>query len=280
MEKSRVSISVVSLLAVLGVVGGTSASFGGSYSIDANVLTGRAAVGLFLRTYGGDAYEDAVLGDFRILDLDQDGEADLIATIDSSGRGFFNHLLVMRGNGGGLTVQEVDVWNMESLDRTVQDFNGDGRPELLLRKNITPYLGARPMASWTAVFGLDGNQLVDQSVLFPQFYDSVLAGLDYNIAESDTEKSEDILRRDVLIIERDKILRVLGRSLDAGLTSALNWARSEDPVHRIFALSVLSEVEGSEADSTLKTLSKDLDPEVSARARIADAVKSAKAVAP
>lgn len=269
MTRHRVSILMTSL--VFGTLSGAGAAFAGVYAIDPNILSGRAAVDGFLRAHGGDAYEDAVLGDFRVLDLDYDGRADLIATIDSSGRGFFNHLLVLHENGEQLTVQEVDVWDMESLDGAVQDLDGDGRPELLLRKNLTPYLGARPMAAWTAVFGFDGKQLVDRSVLFTQFYDSVLSRIDRDIAASNTE-----IRRDVLSIERDKVLRVLGRSVDAGLTSALRLVGSEDPVRRIFALSVLSDIEGSESASALRSLSKDLDPEVSARARVADTARRVK----
>jgi hypothetical protein len=277
MTMTRLNTITTSLFCfVLLILGGTTVASTDGHFIDKAVLTGRAEITSFLRTHASIAFEDATLGDFRIIDLDQDGKPDLIATIDSSGRGFYNHILVLHDNGGHLTVQEVDVWNMRSLNGAVQDLDNDGRPELLLRKSLTPYLGGRPMATWTAVFKQDGTQLVDQSASFPHFYEAVLSRLDDAASVSDAEGSERSYRKDLISIERDKVLRILGRSADAGLASALRWAHSEDPVYRIFALAILSELDGAEADSALKSLSSDIDPEVASRARVADAAKAVR----
>jgi hypothetical protein len=47
-------------------------------------------------------------------------------------------------------------------------------------------------------------------------------------------------------------------------------------VYRIFALAILSELDVAEADSALKSLSSDIDPEVASRARVADAAKAVR----
>lgn len=271
-QNHRSGASGVLLLALLGVFEVTGVAFG--QTIDPSALTGRKAASDFLKTHAGDAFEDAALGDFRVLDLDQDGRVDLLATVDYSGRSFFNHLLVLHDTGHGLAVQEIDVWNLESLDGVVRDIDKDEVPELLLRRSLTPYLGTRPMASWSAVYGLDGEELVDKSAQYPQFYASILARLDRELAaDSPAHSSGEDYAIETRAIERDKILRVLGQFSDAGLASAARWSQSDDPVLRIFAVAVFSEIDGSEAVAALRALSKDVDPEVAAIARVADLVK-------
>ena len=275
--------SWICLLLGFWILGGAGTGLAAPPAFDLGALTGRSAVDAFLRAHAGDVYEEATLGDFRILDLDNDGRADLIATVDYSGRSFFNNLLILHDDGGQLTVQKIHVWNMESLDGAVQDLDGDGRIEILLRQNLTPYLGARPTAAWTAVFSFDGSSWVDQSAAFPQRYDSqVLPGIERELAASgasDSGISGGDYRKDLLTIERDKVLRVLGRSPVAGLDWALSLARSEDPVRRIFALSILADAGGPEASSALKMLGGDRDPEVASHALVAVA-RSARGVAP
>jgi hypothetical protein len=272
-------LSSVGLLLALAFFGRVETAASSGSFIEAGALTDRSSVDAFLRAHAGESYEDASLGDFRVLDLDQDGRLDLIATIDSSGRRFFNHLLVLHDNGKRLTVQEIDVWNMESLSEAVADLDGDGRPEILLRQSLTPYLGARPNSSWTAVYGFDGQKLSDHSAMFPKFYeDRILPNLKRDLAVKKDGEPDDLYQSEVLTIERDQILRKVGLVSDAGLTSALNWARSEDPTIRIFAAAVLGDIGGPEADAALQLLMEDRDPEVAIHARVAHIMsKSGKA---
>jgi|GEM_PF-3115660 len=274
MPKQRTPL--IALLVAFGILAAIGVGFAAPPVAGLRPFGGRSAIDAYLRANAGEAYEDATLGDYRVLDLDNDGRADLIATVDYSGRRFFNHLLVLHDGGKRLTVQVVDAWNIESLDGAVQDLNGDGRVEILLRQSLTPYLGAKPMAGWTAVFRFEGDKLVDQSERFPQFYDTrILAPIERELAvpEGDSKAPYD---KDLLTLERDKVLRVLGRVPAAGLDWALSLARSEDPVRRIFALSVLAEVGGSEATAVLKALGEDLDPQVASYAVVAVAGGNAR----
>jgi hypothetical protein len=269
---------MVCAFASLGLLAGGSVSQA-TLLVDARSLTDRTAVDAFLRAHAGDAYDDATLGDYRILDLGGDGKADLIATLDYSGRRFFNHLIVLHDDGHKIAVQEIDVWQMEALDGVVQDLDADGRSELLLRQGLTPYLGARPMASWTAVFRFSGHQLVDQSAMFPHYYETRISRLDHELAALGPSVSADPYHRGVLTIERDKLLRLLGLSPNAGLDSALRWARSEDPVYRVFAVAILSELDGEAAFSTLRALVDDSNSEVAAHARVAVELKRSRLTA-
>lgn len=267
---------LIALLVAFGILAAIGVGFAAPPVAGLRQFGERSAVDAYLRAHAGEAYEDATLGDYRILDLDNDGRADLIATVDYSGRRFFNHLLVLHDDGERLTVQVVDAWNIESLDGAVQDLDGDGRVEILLRQSLSPYLGAKPMAGWTAVFRFEGGHLVDQSERFPQFYDKrILVPIERELAVSEGD-SKIPYGKDLLTLERDKVLRVLGRVPAAGLDWALSLARSEDPVRRIFALSVLAEVGGSEATAVLKALGEDLDPQVASYAVVAVAGGNAR----
>jgi hypothetical protein len=271
--------SLIGLLA-LGILVATGVSFAASPATGLSSLAGRSDADAFLRAHAGEAYKDATLGDYRLLDLDNDGRTDLIATVDYSGRRFFNHLLVLHDDGERFTVQVVDAWNVESLNGTVQDLDGDGRVEILLRQSLTPYLGASPTAGWTAVFRFEGDQLVDQSARFPQFYDTrILPPIERELGAPGNDMAGPY-RRDLLTLERDKVLRVLGREPAAGLDWALSLARSENPVRRIFALSVLAEVGGAEATAVLKALGEDRDPLVASHALVTIAVKGVGVATP
>jgi hypothetical protein len=274
---------VAGLLMVLGSLSGTDTSYAGeagSRALDLVALTDRVAVDAFLRDHAGDVYENATLGDFRTLKLDADGQLGLIATTDSSGRRFFNHLLILYDDGKQVKVQEIDIWNMESLDGAVQDLDGDGQPELLLRQSLTPYSGTRQMAAWTAIFRFDGQRVVDQSARFSQFYETqILPQLEIEISATKAKGPDNSFGSDILEIERDKILRTLGQS-EAGLVSALDWSRSVDPMRRIFALAVLTDIGGPQASSALREFADDRDPEISAVARIANSLRKSEKAAP
>jgi hypothetical protein len=53
-----------------------------------------------------------------------------------------------------------------------------------------------------------------------------------------------------LTMERDKILRVIGRDPDAGFEQAREWMSSPDPVLVQDAVTVLTDIGGHEADSS------------------------------
>jgi len=134
---------------------------------------------------------------------------------------------------GVLRVQDIEVWEMESLAGAVHDLDGGGVPSSCCGKASPPISvrGSRRHGRQSSASTARGWW--SEAPCSLQFYDAeVLPRLEHHLTVEDPEKP---YRKDILTIERDKILRVLGRSRAAGLPAALARARSADSVRRIFA---------------------------------------------
>jgi hypothetical protein len=144
------------------------------------------------------------------------------------------------------------------LKDTIRDLNGDGKKELILYAYVPgeqQSTGAEEQATWPQVYQLENGKYVEASRDFPKFYDDeVLPQLKKKIAEArDTYPAFYGVR----IMERDKILRVLGRDPTAGLQQAREWAASSDPDLIDDATIVFRDIGGYEdearaADAALK----------------------------
>jgi hypothetical protein len=213
------------------------------------------------------------VGSYRVVDLDGDGVPELIVALDFSGRAFFNTLRVVWAEGPGFRVQDLPAWNLGSLAGIVSDLNSDGKMELILPQELTPYLGSRPMATWRAVYTLDSNlRYRKRSERFKEFYDThelprIAAEIDRNTTnaglQSRSAMSDRLL---VLQIERDKIHRILGDDPEAGLATALECSTSGDPTRRLLAVGVLADIGNPRAREALKVLARDAIRDVAVQA--------------
>jgi hypothetical protein len=230
---------------------------------------GKADIGAFLDKVTDNQEITSSVGDFRFLDVDSDGQIELVATVDFSGRAFFNTLYIVRQEKKKFRVQEIKVWNMFSLADAIEDIDGDGHMELITRQSLTPYLGAAPQALWKAVYSLNGSEYEDRSAAFASYYEkSVLNQMaQKTLLVQDTE--EDSFSSDIAQIELDKTLRITGHDPKAGLAVALAWSQDNIPMRRIFAVAVLREINDPMASEAIERLTRDPDSDVAANANIA-----------
>ena len=233
------------IMALVLVLGLTSVGFGaeiGDLAWDeSNIKTLRAvdkaAVAHFMSRFGGsegtpDAVKPSEILEFEWVDLAGDGRYELVVT-GSSGPNYA---------GLGIYWQEgPDKFRSQSLpgagkvQKAIRDLDRDGRDEIVLYESLDPtgFRGGLATPMWPQVYRLHDGEYVDASSDFPEFYtDEVLPPLEQEIAKARRSLppgSEGETNAAVLEMQRDKILRVLGRDPTAGLAEARGWARSQDP---------------------------------------------------
>jgi hypothetical protein len=198
----------------------------------------------------GDVHK--TVGEFTWADLAGDGRYELITTLDLSGRSFFDYLAVYeRDNLGRVSVQwfpeETAVGKLSSV---IRDLDADGRKELIIPTLFPSGIYAGSVAAaWPAVYKLKNGVYVEASNEFGSFYDAdILPGLLRDIAEARVKAGTSAAYAPKLIsltMEKDKILRVLGRDPTAGLDEAREWAGSDDPNLASAAAALLREINGN-----------------------------------
>lgn len=185
------------------------------------------------------------IGDFNWVDLADDGQYQLVMTLDVNGRAFFNALLIFRREPSGkITYQEVRGWAIGDLKEVVKDLDGDGKKELVIPEVFVSHSTAET-ATWPEVYRLEKGMYKEASRDFPSFYnDEVLpqlGGRIDNVRQEINKIPNSKSHRYVeyrqslqgkladLITERDKILRLTGSDPTAGLEDARNWMNSDNP---------------------------------------------------
>jgi len=218
----------------------------------------------------GDRYLVPVTVDsFRFIDTDADGVPELIASVDYSGRGFYGRLFIIKGTGTP-RYEVIDAWDTRGVANRVLDLNGDGRPEIVVTKLMSPYGGGYPQATYSAVYSRQSAGWREASALgwykdheLPRIEEQLRSiRLIPNPAEFDQA------RADATEMERDKVLRIIGSDREAGLATATAWAADARPYRRIYAAVVLADIRTPVARARLTDLTSDPDRRVSEAARV------------
>ena len=187
---------------------------------------------------------------FTWVDLAGDGRYELVTTYDTKCCAFL-YIYWQDGPGKVSAQQYADAGD---LDKTIRDLNGDGKRELILYdylKSDERRAPLGPTAMWPQVYRLQNRSYVEASRDFPSFYDTeVLPQLEHDIGKA-RESPRD---QAVLVMERDKILRVLGRDPSAGLAQAREWVRSQDPQLVEDARVVFDDIGGHEPEESAAKL--------------------------
>lgn len=140
------------------------------------------------------------------------------------------------------------------LKKTVRDLNGDGKDELILYSYLDSdgYRGAQPTPMWPKVYRLQNGKYIEANVDFPDFYtDEVLPQVDKEISNAQRlwpPGSPGEAGVAVLEMQRDKILRMLGRNPTAGLEQARGRANSQNLQLVENAIVVFRDMGGHEED--------------------------------
>ncbi len=233
---------IMAVALVLGLTGvGFGAEIGDLAWDESNIKTLRAvdkaAVAHFMSRFGGsegtpDAVKPSEILEFEWVDLAGDGRYELVVT-GSSGPNYAGLVIYWQESPDKFRSQFLP--GVGTLQKAIRDLDRDGRDEIVLYSFLDPsgIRGARATPMWPQVYRLHDGEYVDASSGFPEFYtDEVLPLLEQEIVKARRSLppgSEFETGAAVLEMQRDKILRVLGRDPTAGLAEAREWAQSQDP---------------------------------------------------
>jgi hypothetical protein len=167
--------------------------------------------------------------DFGWFDLAGDGKYELV-TASSFGPCCLFADVYEQDAAGNVRQQSLKgAMGAGNLNDILRDLDGDGKADLVLGQGLAePHTWIPVVATpqWPAVYRLENGRYVEASHDFPTFYDKdILPKIDSDIREA---KTNNLDKAAILTLEKDKILRVLGRDPTAGLKQAYEWMNSGD----------------------------------------------------
>lgn len=205
------------------------------------------------------------LWEYKWADLAGDGKYELVTTTSSGPCCVFLGIYWQRRPG---TIElEIVGRHAGKLSKSIRDLNGDGKDELIIWKEIAQPGSWSPQIStpmWPAVYRLEHGKYVEASRDFPEFYDKeILPQFQQQLKASAACGG----RADVAgELEKDKILRVLGRDPNAGLETAYQWMATDDPQRIQGAIAIFRDLGGHKANlrATQEKLGRAIDREIAA----------------
>jgi hypothetical protein len=235
------------------------------------------------------------IDDFTWLDIDKDGGYELFVT-------YYENRTVAPSiyksvNGKKSVLQHVSGMVGRSIDKALEDLNGDGIPEFIIQKSAAAgssvLLGLNiPRPIWTAVYRWNGQKFEDASTSFKDFYLKRLlpqvkerlreiATLPRNYAQLTPEERVAFQTRQEVELAtqwviHDKILCFTGEDARAGINRAREWTKSPNRELRILAVDVFTDAGLGTYIADVQLLASDSDPYVSGYANMVLKASSGK----
>lgn len=202
---------------------------------------------------------------FRFVPLETPKRIDLIASIDTSGRGMFNAVIALWQFESAYKYAILPSERQGALARDVIDLRGTGVYQVVAGRIPGGYQGFNTdPIPWYGVYALREGKWIDVSDKYPQLYEidiSPRLGIVFHTLEvclsGDQQRLE--IYRDQAQFVRFKYDRHVTHTGDAGLSTALDWADSEVPAIQILAVEILGEYTDATAITTLKRLMSSQD---------------------
>ena len=134
----------------------------------------------------GDTIENSPsLCSFTFADLRRTGILSLVASSDSSGRGFCNGIDVIDRTAYGFETTDLpstEIGEGTDVTTVIRDLARDGRLELVLNVTVGGYQGgAHCGLEWPVIFAWTGTSYADVSAQFKDYYRQHLAELNHQL---------------------------------------------------------------------------------------------------
>jgi len=163
------------------------------------------------------------IGDFRIVDLSNDGHLELVGLVDVTGRRWYTSLVIFSQQGSKIVRSVISTGgaNIGSLDNRLVGLRPDGQKQLLIPRWLGRYEGAsQPIAMFTDIYRFDSRELVRANDEFPEYYSTIaLPKLRAKLDELEKQPNpgdmaaETVRQKKIAALqqEMDEIHRTIGR---------------------------------------------------------------------
>jgi hypothetical protein len=229
----------------------------------------KAAIVRFINALGGadtdtPLFPANTIEEFSWIDLAGDGRYAL-ALIELPGTCCSDLIIYQQDASGHINSQLLE--GAGRLSNTIRDVNADGKKELIIPPPALhpdwESFGAVTEIIWPRVYRLENGKYVEASGEFAGYYDAeVLPPIENAISQArfrlehgpigakPTTRWVLYMQHKIagLSMERDKILRVIGRDPNAGLKQAREWMNSPDAALVQDAITVFRDVGEHESD--------------------------------
>jgi hypothetical protein len=203
----------------------------------------------------------------------------VVASVDYSGRMLCSNIQVITLGAKPRAIASFHA--IDAVDSTLStiliDVDHDGDPELVVPDNWA-WIGSRADChpEWKTVYRCSKSACIDVSRRVPQFYVTELLRLNEAIGaarEVPTNQATDAAIHDAQcarcqVMERDRVLRSLGRDAHAGFQQAEEWMNSVDQLARESAVAVLTDIGDEASRQRLEGLANDPNSFVAGLARM------------
>jgi hypothetical protein len=151
------------------------------------------------------------VGEFRVVDLNDDGQLELVCTTDVSGRAFYTTLVVIFQQRGRLARAAVSTHGakMLKLGSRIVYLNHDGRKEVIVPQLMEEYQGYRSVAELPDIYRFEHGALVKANLEFRAYYRETLIpqlkqklnALQNEPKTDDQQHRVDVIRREIAAAE-------------------------------------------------------------------------------
>jgi len=238
----------------------------------------------------------------------------LVVSILSGGTSSYEWIRIYSRNSTGDISEQDEADGIRGYRIQLEDLDRDGKDELILLEGFGegPSHAESPLVDWRKVYRLRNGKYVEASREFGSFYDtqelpkleesitklqsklaleaqaktsaeallqkyrSPLISRTSHLSEAESAAIIDLEQLVGFEMERDKILRVLGRDPTAGEKEARQWMTNPDPWIRNASVAVFEDLGGH--TSELNAMTADKDGKVSSYAKTVQEIESRRAV--
>lgn len=247
--------------------------------------------------YTAEGVSHFLIGDFKFVDMNHDGNLQLVTSIDVVGRPFFNWVGVIGKVNDQFRFDRVQSWGEKhDFGQEIRDLDGDGTLELLAKERWTDVDASTagsiaslhddsgrsllPDSAWINVLQWNNGTLRNVSDRFNRFYQAeYMPTIQRALSMIDAVPDSDDIKQEIASVYKVNAFRALrtGGQRQTGYDEAVNWAYSKDPVLQTSAVQVFSDIGDSNSGIQLERLTRSNNPLISNRAAgVLDRLKIAR----